>query len=320
MQSKPFKLIPAFKDNIWGGTRLITDFGMPCQLERAAEAWVLACHKDGQSTVAEGSLAGKTLTQAIDSMGKECLGKRGQKFEFFPILIKLIDARENLSVQVHPADDYARRVEGGYGKTEMWYIVDCDEGAGLYYGFKEPLSQEEFARRISENTLLDVLNFVPVHKGECYFIPAGTVHAIGAGVLIAEIQQNSNTTYRVYDYGRVGKDGRTRELHIQKAMDVAILDRPAQYLPTDRKQVGEANCQTLADCSYFKTKQFDLQGTTSFCVDGESFAAFLAVEGSGSFTSMGQTFPFVRGDCFFIPAGCGKVEVNGRSVFLITTV
>ena len=201
------KLKPALKDYLWGGTRLKTEYKMETNLEKVAEAWVLSTHKDGAGIVLNGELEGKTLTEAVAAFGTDCLGENGKKFSYFPILIKLIDAKDDLSVQVHPDDEYALRVEGEYGKTEMWYIVDCEEGATLYYGFKEEISKEQFRAKIADNTITDVLNKVPVKKGDVFFIPSGTIHAIGKGILIAEIQQNSNTTYRVSDYGRLGADG-----------------------------------------------------------------------------------------------------------------
>ncbi|MBR5012001.1 MAG: class I mannose-6-phosphate isomerase, partial [Clostridia bacterium] len=199
----PLLLTPAFKDYIWGGYNLKQNYYPTSPFDKTAEAWVLSAHKDGESAVTNGELVGKTLAEAIECFDKP-LGVNSERFPFFPILIKMIDAEDNLSVQVHPDDKYALENEGGFGKTEMWYVVDHKPDACLYYGFKQDISREEFERRISDNTLTDVLNAVKVKKGDCFFIPAGTIHAIGKGMLIAEIQQSSNTTYRVYDYGRVG--------------------------------------------------------------------------------------------------------------------
>ena len=195
------KLKAPCKDYIWGGNRLREEYGKQLDSDRIAESWELSCHKDGQSVITGGEFDGKTLSDYIAAKGKGVLGKNCGRFEYFPVLIKLIDAKDNLSVQVHPSNEYALRVEGEYGKTEMWYIVDCDPGAELLYGFKHEISKEEFAERIANNTLLEVTNNVPVHKGDVFFIESGTLHAIGKGILIAEIQQNSNTTYRIYDYG-----------------------------------------------------------------------------------------------------------------------
>ena len=214
----PIKLKPAFKDYLWGGTRLRDDFGKDCDFDKIAESWELSCHKDGNSVVADGEFAGLTLAQYIEKEGKSVLGTNCEKFENFPILIKLIDAKDNLSVQVHPNNEYAQRVEGEYGKTEMWYVLDAAPGAQLIYGFKEKISKEAFKAAIENNTLPQVLNHVDIHKGDVFFIEAGTVHAIGKGALIAEIQQNSNVTYRVYDYDRRGADGKPPELPVANGM------------------------------------------------------------------------------------------------------
>ena len=195
------KLLPAGKDYLWGGTRLIKEYNKNFNLDKLAETWELSCHPDGLCTIAEGEFAGRTLSEYLDIVGKKVLGTKCEHMEQFPLLIKFIDAKNDLSIQVHPSDEYALTHEGQYGKTEMWYIMDCQPGAFIYYGFKEAISNEEFAERIQNKTLLEVLNKVEVKKGDVFFIEPGTIHAIGSGNLIAEIQQNSNVTYRVYDYG-----------------------------------------------------------------------------------------------------------------------
>ena len=277
-----FKLDPAFKDYIWGGTRLRDEYGKKCDYDKVAESWELSCHKDGPSVVADGEYKGLTLNEYIEKAGKGVLGKNCERFENFPILIKLIDAKDNLSVQVHPDNDYAMRVEGEYGKTEMWYVVDCDEGATLLYGFKHEITKEEFARRIADNTLLEVTNAVPVKKGDVFFIEAGTLHAIGKGILIAEIQQNSNTTYRIYDYGRVGKDGKPRELHVEKAKEVTNLVPPkypttAQGAPTAIEGGKET---LLRSCEYFNVNKLELDGTTKLTAGEGSFNSLLVLDGA----------------------------------------
>ena len=214
------KLKPACKDYLWGGHRLVDEYNVDYDGEILAEAWELSCHPDGPSMIMNGPYEGKSLREYLDIVGMEALGTHCRRFREFPILTKFIDARDNLSIQVHPNNGFALQNEGQYGKTEMWYVLDAEEGAFLYYGFKREITREEFARRIEENTLLEVLNAVPVKKGDVLFIESGTLHAIGKGILIAEIQQNSNVTYRVYDYGRVGKDGKKRDLHIEKALAV----------------------------------------------------------------------------------------------------
>lgn len=302
------KLTPALKDYLWGGTRLKTEYKMETDLEKVAEAWVLSTHKDGPSVVQNGELIGKTLTEAVECFGKECLGLRGAAFSYFPILIKLIDAKDDLSVQVHPSDDYALRTEGEYGKTEMWYIVDCEEGATLYYGLKEPITRQKLREVISDNTLTDYLNRVPVKKGDVFFIPAGTIHAIGKGILIAEIQQNSNTTYRVSDYGRLGADGKPRPLHIDKAVEVADLTpvTPQKELP-----VG-----CLAQSPYFEVFLHRVEQTAELSVGSESFSSLLCLEGTVRFGDI----TLCKGECAFIPAGTGRVVLEGNATLIESRV
>ena len=205
---EPLKLKPAFQDYIWGGDKLRTDFGKESTLDRIAESWELSCHPAGLSTISTSLYRGKTLQDYLEQDWAARVGEGAAKYSVFPVLIKLIDAQQDLSVQVHPDDRYAREHENGAsGKTECWYVVDCEDGAALAYGFSRELTKEEFRTHIQDGTLLDYVRLVPVKKGDVFFIEAGTLHAIGAGVVIAEIQQNSNLTYRVYDYERVDDDG-----------------------------------------------------------------------------------------------------------------
>ncbi|MBQ9957353.1 MAG: class I mannose-6-phosphate isomerase [Ruminococcus sp.] len=313
-------LTPPIKDYIWGGTKLREQFGKESDLERLAESWELSCHKDGHSVIAEGEYKGRTLAEYLeenpDAMGKNC-----ERFENFPVLIKLIDAKDNLSVQVHPDNEYALRVEGEYGKTEMWYIVDCDEGASLIFGFKEEISKEEFRRAIEENTLLDKVNTVPVKKGDVFFIEAGTLHAIGKGILIAEIQQNSNTTYRVYDYGRVGADGKPRELHVEKALDVTNLEQ--KRASDDKKiKVNLSGCEAevLATCEYFSAVLLEVQGSSAFETDEKSFTHMLVTEGEAEAVFDDTAIKLKKGSSIFVPAGTGMCRINGNASIIITSV
>lgn len=317
----PIKLKPAFKDYLWGGTRLRDDFGKDCDFDKIAESWELSCHKDGNSVVADGEFAGLTLAQYIEKEGKSVLGTNCEKFENFPILIKLIDAKDNLSVQVHPNNEYAQRVEGEYGKTEMWYVVDCEPGASLYFGVNRALTKEEFKKRIEDNTLTDVLYKADVKKGDVFFIQSGTIHAIGAGILICEIQQNSNTTYRVYDYGRRGADGKLRELHIDKAIDVSKLT-PSDTSDKQGKPEeipGGTKC-ALASCPYFTTEKYVVDGEVEIDVTGDSFASLVVTEGSGKVVGSENEVEFKPTDSLFVPAGSGKIKINGHCTVVKTTV
>lgn len=313
------KLTPAFKDYLWGGTRLRDDFQKDCDFDKIAESWELSCHKDGPSTIANGEFKGLTLSEYIDKAGKSVLGTDCEKFENFPILIKLIDAKDNLSVQVHPDNEYAQRVEGEYGKTEMWYIVDCDEGATLLYGFKDTITKDEFAQRIADNTLLEVTNAVPVKKGDVFFIQAGTLHAIGKGILIAEIQQNSNTTYRIYDYGRVGKDGKPRELHVEKAKDVTDLCPAKAYPETPVEQKDGYTSKLLSSCDYFTTYAVDVDSKAVLEADEKSFLSLLILDGECEITA-DDTVKTKKGDSIFVPAGTGKVIAEGKCKVILTRV
>ena len=317
----PIKLKPAFKDYLWGGTRLRDDFGKDCDFDKIAESWELSCHKDGNSVVADGEFAGLTLAQYIEKEGKSVLGTNCEKFENFPILIKLIDAKDNLSVQVHPNNEYAQRVEGEYGKTEMWYVVDCDEGASLLYGFKPNITKEEFRERIENNTLLEVTNSVPVKKGDVFFIEAGTLHAIGKGILIAEIQQNSNTTYRIYDYGRVGADGKPRQLHIDKAVDVTNLCPAKPYPQSEPVDMGGWTKKRLAKCEYFTVDVINVDTSAALEADKSSFVNILVLDGGCVLSSEGNdAVELKKGDSVFIPAGLGKFELTGKCSAVMTHI
>lgn len=310
------KLDAPCKDYLWGGTRLRDEYGKKSDKDKLAESWELSCHKDGQSVISNGEFAGMTLTEYIEKCGKAVLGKNCERFEYFPILIKLIDAKDNLSVQVHPNNDYAMRVEGEYGKTEMWYIVDCEEGAELLYGFKKEISREEFAERIANNTLLEVTNNVPVHKGDVFFIDAGTLHAIGKGILIAEIQQNSNTTYRIYDYGRVGADGKPRELHVEKACEVTQLTPPVRPTKPMGEKIQKDGYSTtlLATSEYFNVNKLEISEKAGIDVTGDSFVSLLCLDGSFKVNDI----TLDKGESCFIPAGYGKVEISGNGEIIAT--
>lgn len=309
------KLAPSFKDYIWGGHRLVEEYHKAYEGEVLAESWELSCHPDGPSTIMNGPFAGKTLAEYIEEEGKTVLGSHCGRFEDFPILIKFIDAKDNLSIQVHPDNRYALEHEHQYGKTEMWYVMDCKEGACLYYGFNREINKEEFKRRIEEDTLLEVLNPVKVQKGDVLFIEAGTLHAIGKDIVIAEIQQNSNVTYRVYDYGRVGKDGKKRDLHIEKALDVTSC------IPIAR---GKTCNPHVASCDYFTVDKLNLDGQVMDMMSGhigeESFVSLLFMEGEGEISCGGETLAYQKGDSFFLSAGSGAYEINGRCQALVTTV
>lgn len=302
------KLTPACKDYLWGGEKLRQDYGIQSQLHPLAEAWVLSCHPDGPSVVATGPLAGKTLPEYIQEKGPGCLGADCEKFTDFPILAKFIDAKGDLSIQVHPSNEYALAHEHQFGKTEMWYVLDCEPGATLYYGFQHQISREEFQQRIQDNTLTEVLNAVPVEKGDLFFIPAGTLHAIRKGIVVAEIQQNSNVTYRIYDYGRVGADGKPRQLHIQQALEVTQRTPPQP----DPDFHGH-----LAQCPYFTVDV--MEGRFTLDCGPESFVSVLVLEGTGILWEGDESMSLRKGESLFIPAGAGQCRLEGDGLKCLVT-
>lgn len=320
------KLEPAFKDYLWGGSRLVKEYGKEYSGSVLAESWELSCHPDGPSKIVNGPYSGKTLKEYIEAEGANVLGTNCRRFKDFPVLIKLIDARQDLSIQVHPDDQYALENENQYGKTEMWYVMDAGEDAFLYYGFKQEISRSEFEERIYNDTLPEVLNAVPVKKGDVFFIEAGTIHAIGKNILIAEIQQNSNLTYRVYDYGRIGKDGKKRELHIDAALNV-----------TKRKPIVKHrnDYPHMADCDYFTVDKLYMDGKVMKRMEGDvsegSFVSLLFLDGNGTVCCIDEKrktaqdrgdiqVSYKKGDSVFLPAKSGRYGIEGSCDVLVTTI
>ncbi len=316
----PIKLIPSFKDYIWGGTKLKDEFNKKCDLSKIAESWELSTHKDGPSIIENGEYAGLTFSKYLENNKNTPLGSNCKRFNDFPILIKLIDAKDNLSVQVHPNNDYALNVEGEYGKTEMWYIVDCEPDSYLLYGFNKKISRNEFQRSIEDNTLLDIVNKVPVKKGDVFFIEAGTLHAIGKGILIAEIQQNSNTTYRIYDYGRLDAQGKPRDLHIEKALDVTNLNKTEIPYTSKKEDYSGYKSQLLSCCDYFTVINLDIYEKVNLCADNLSFNSVLVLNGKGKINYNGKSMDIKKGDSIFIPANFGEYIISGTLNIILTKI
>ncbi len=311
-------LEPTLKEIIWGGRKLIEDYGFETTLGNAAEAWLLSCHKDGPSFVTNGEFKGKTLQEVIDIKGREILGTNNAEINDFPILIKIIDACDNLSVQVHPGDEYARTVENENGKTEAWFVLDCEEDAQLIYGVNRDMTRDEFAAKIEDGSLMEVMNCVKVKPGDVIFIPSGMLHAIGAGILLAEVQQSSNTTYRVFDYNRKDKFGNTRELHIKKATDVVNLKfSEADFSPMCEKLMfGESSKTKLCECEYFAMTSVDVNGEITDTADEKSFVSLLVLDGSGTVSANGKDYSVKKGSSVFIPASTGEYKISGNMKIL----
>lgn len=342
------RLEPAFKDNLWGGTKLRTVFGKKCDYDIIGESWELSAHPDGQSVIASGAFAGMYFGEFIEKYGNLVVGWKSSSLDRFPVLIKFIDAKKDLSIQIHPDDDYALENENEFGKNEMWYVVDCEPGSYLYCGLKQDTSSEEIRERIENNTITEILNKIEVHKGDCVMVKAGTIHAIGAGILICEIQQNSNCTYRMYDYDRKDKFGNKRELHIDKAIDVVDVKKYKPFVSSN-SDVPEG-AELLVSCKYFECYKYVLEkniytdnnigkdicndndvsnseiiaepvvGKIKISVDSMSFRSIIIIEGRGQITVGEDVMDYRAGDSFFVTAGEKNVSIVGTGVIIVTKV
>lgn len=313
------KLIPTGKDYLWGGTRLREEYGKEINLTPLAESWECSVHPDGPSYVANGSFKGKTLAEVLKET-PEYLGTKVENGEL-PVLVKFIDAKKDLSVQVHPNDEYAQKHEHDNGKTEMWHVIDAEEGACLIYGFQHEVTEEILRKSLEAGTLSKHLQKVPVHKGDTYFVPAGTVHGIGKGILVAEIQESSNVTYRVYDYDRVDKNGQKRELHFNKAvqvMDMSVASDVKQK-PRIVKYYPGCSRELLCRCKYFETERIQVTKGFSFSVMNSSFQILMCLDGYGQVETMDaeqKPMRICKGETLFLPAGLGKCLVVGDAELL----
>lgn len=314
----PLLLKAPIKDYLWGGNRLVNEYGFESKNQRIAEAWMLACNKDLNSVVKNGEFSGETLNEVINKWGKSALGVKAQSFECFPISIKLIDAKDRLPIYVHPDDEYALFNEGEHGKTEMWYVIDCDADSKLIYGFNQNISQGEFLERLNNNNLSPVCNYVQVKKGDVFFIEPGTMHALGKGILIAEVQQNSSTTYRISDYGRPGIDGKPQKLHIKQALEVTKTQKPTKPYGNvgDVTLYPFGTVKELASCEYFTTEIINLDGNVGV-YDNESFISLVILDGEVTLSYTGGMMKLKKGDSVFIPAML-KIRLCGTAQIMYT--
>ena len=325
--NEPFLLRPAYKDYLWGGHRLKDDFGKNTELEPLAESWECSTHPAGESTVFGGKHDGEPLSKVMKEnpgyMGWHPMS-HGLPSGQLPVLVKLVDAAERLSVQVHPSDAYASKHEGGqFGKTEMWYVLDAKKDTELAYGFLYDMDREKLERAVMDGTVLNHLQYVGIKKNDVFFIGAGTVHALGAGALVAEVQENSNLTYRLYDYERMDRNGRRRPLHIQKALEVADLRaalRPRQPMRVLKYEPGFAE-EFLCRCRYFQTERILLnteriRGMVGLRTGDSAFNVLLCVDGCGVLYWDGGMIPFFKGDSVFIPASSVPCRLHGKAQLL----
>lgn len=314
----PFRLEPVYKPYLWGGSKLMTQYGKQTDMPVLAESWELSAHKSGDCIVSTGPFSGMPFSRLA---AKHPEITRACNNGVFPILIKLIDAKQYLSVQVHPDDAYARRF-GQHGKTEMWVVLDAEPDSVLYCGFNRRVSLAEFERRICDGSLMDVLKRIPAKAGDAVFIPAGTIHAIGAGLVIAEIQQSSDLTYRVFDYGRLDADGSPRALHIRNALAVTNRE-PADCTPPGARplcRTPEFVMERLAKCAYFTVDRIALNGQYRLEMPDRSFVSLMCADGGAELSCENVRFELKKGDSIFIPADSPVCRLNGEGVFLKTFV
>ena len=321
MELHPILLCPSGKDYLWGGQRLKTDFGKQINMNPLAETWECSVHPDGPSFAAMGEFEGKSLQEILD-IHPEYLGTKFQSAIEFPVLIKFIDAAKNLSVQVHPSDEYAYLHENGQrGKTEMWYVLDAVPNAKLVWGFEHKVTAELLKKNIADGTLDNDLHYVPVKSGDVFFIQAGTVHAIGAGILLVEIQESSNLTYRLYDYNRRDKNGKLRQLRFDKAVQVLNMNPIGITRQKNRLVKYSIGCcrEVLCRCKYFEVERILVKKRARFTIDRNSFQVLLCLNGKGSVWKADKNknaFAFVKGSCVFLPANLGECMVEGACELL----
>lgn len=309
----PLQLVPVGKDYLWGGDRLNQTYHKNINMSPLAESWECSLHPEGLSAIGNGIFKGKTLKEVLE-LNPEFVGTHPDKSKPFPILVKLIDAKKDLSVQVHPDDKYALEYENQYGKTEMWYILDAEEGAKITYGFSHNVDIEEFKKNINTERLKDFLYTVNANKGDVFLITAGTIHAIGGGILLAEVQQNSNLTYRVYDYLRKEKNGNLRPLHIEKAMNV--LDTfPSKSFDAQQKTIRvypDYTQQILYGCPYFKVTKIHIKKQFAFNTSPKSFSVILCIENNGEILHNNIKYTIDTMQSYFIPAGTENIIIKGN--------
>lgn len=315
MKFYPLQFQPILKDRIWGGTKLRTYLNKPISSEITGESWEISTVENDVSVVSNGTFKGKSLNEIIEAYPREILGTKvyEQFGNQFPLLFKYLDAREDLSIQVHPNDELAKKRHNSFGKTEMWYVMQADQEARLIVGFKEKSSKEKYVHHLENKSLLTILDSKKVQKGDVFFLNTGTVHAIGAGTVIAEIQQTSDITYRLYDFDRVDANGNTRELHIDLALDAINYD----VVEAERRYEKKENTSnTIATCEYFTTNFIPLNGTVRMDSKKESFRVFMCVEGEFELSLNETNYNYKTGDTVLIPAQTDGFTLLGKASIL----
>lgn len=316
---KPYLLFfePVCKERIWGGTALQTLFGYQILSERTGEAWVISDHPNGRTVVRNGELAGKTIDQ-LWKEHREWFGKN--HLEQFPLLVKILDANADLSVQVHPDDPYALLHETGeQGKTEAWLVLQAEPDAKIIYGHRAK-NREEFKQMVTQNAWDELLVEMSVKAGDFYYVPSGTLHALGKGIVVLEIQQSSDTTYRVYDYDRPGQDGKLRELHLEKALDVVACGQSLNKTVPERNMVGANEIARYIQSPYFTIDGWVIREPFQYSTTDDSFQLISVINGEGTVQSENETVRIKKGDHFLVPATLGEYQIHGHLELVKVTV
>lgn len=314
----PLKFIPILKDRLWGGSKLGEIFGKKLNGDHVGESWEISGVPGDVSVVANGPLKGKDLQELIDLYGESLLGSEiiNRFGNEFPILIKFIDAAKDLSIQLHPGDELARERHDSFGKTEMWYIMDADEDAQLIIGFNRDVSPEEYQKSLDENTLLELLHYEPVSEGDTFFISTGKIHAIGAGIMLAEIQQTSDITYRIFDFNRRDQNGELRELHTELAMDAIDYKQKDDFKVKYANRPGESN--VMVSCPYFQTNYLNLKENKSIDLSQRnSFTIYMCVKGQVDIVAKNGPVSLKTGQTVLIPASILKIELHTEGCRLL---
>lgn len=314
MLREPIFLEPVLQERIWGGTKLREEYGYDIPSEATGEAWVVSAHPNGASRVAAGEFKGLTLEQLWNDHG-QLFNKRGSGE--YPLLVKILDAADDLSVQVHPDDQYAQDVEGvPYGKTECWYVLGAEEGANLILGHNATTG-EQFEKMVDDGEWEELFRYVKVQKGDFVYVPSGTIHAIGRGITILEVQQSSDITYRVYDYDRTDKAGNKRELHLEKAKAVTSIPHEDVQLDFGTKQQGDMKIQQLVKEQYFTVEKWEVSGHAAHSITAD-FLQVNVAEGEGSIEVAGEKYGLSKGVHFILPNGVKDIKLDGKMVLIVS--
>lgn len=311
----PLQFEPILKERIWGGEKLKTEFNKPITSKITGESWELSTVEGDVSVIANGVLKGKSLLELINDNPETVLGTKvySQFGKQFPLLFKFLDAREDLSIQVHPNDELAKKRHNSFGKTEMWYVMQADKDARIIVGFKEDSNKKEYLENLENKTLVSILDSITAQEGDVYFLETGTVHAIGAGLVIAEIQQTSDITYRLYDFDRKDAKGNTRELHVDLALD-AINYNKVQTQKKYTKITDQSNA--VVDCPYFTTNFIPLESKIQVKKDATTFTVYMCVKGNFKLDIKGETYTYKKGDTVLIPASLNEYIIHGKASIL----